>query len=486
MYKEYTILCTVCARGGSKGIAGKNKAIVAGKPLIAYTLEVARECDYFDDIIVSTDDKEIMKICADYNISAPFKRPDHLSKDDSTKVDVIKHATDWAELNWQTKYDIVVDLSVVSPLRTIEDIKNSVELLISENAENIFSVSPPYRNPYYNMVENVDGKIKLVREPLNKLSMRQNAPVVYDMNDSIYVWWKKSLFENNSIFNDTTKVYVMPRHRGVDIDDPFDLLVVSLMLENWEKVYFNLGYNDYWQKRVSTNNSRIDPSATDDVFAYFFNISLSNLKPTPKLLDVGCGHGRFIPTYLDCCKSTIYGIDISKEAIDDSQKRYGNVVEELKVCAAEKITYPDNYFDMVNIWATLDAVRQDKAIYEALRVLKKHGIMILTGKNDAYHDDDENALIAEKKAREKKHPNYFTDYASMKQYISRNGGKVLKEFFFERRGDFGNLLYKTEQPKLFYEWCIILEKDSDTPSIQESCQFYDVFSKNSLREINNV
>ena len=230
MYKNNKILCTTCARGGSKGIPRKNIAIVAGKPLIAYTLEVAKECDYFDDIIVSTDDEEIMKIASDYDIHAPFKRPDYLSKDVASKIGVIRHAVKWVENNWHKKYDIVVDLSVVSPLRRVEDIKNSIELLVNGNADNVFSVSPSYRNPYYNMVEIVDGKIKLVKDPSKKLTRRQDAPVVYDMNDSIYVWWEKTLFEKDTLFNDNTRIYVMPRHRGIDIDEPFDLLVASLIL----------------------------------------------------------------------------------------------------------------------------------------------------------------------------------------------------------------------------------------------------------------
>ena len=236
MYNGHKILGIICARGGSKGIPGKNKAIVAGRPLIAYTLETAKECDYFDDLIVSTDDEEIMKIAGDYDIPAPFKRPEHLSKDNTSKIDVIRHAVEWAENNWHQKDDIIIDLSVVSPIRTVEDIKNSIEMLINEKADNVFSVSPPYRNPYYNMVEIVDEKIKLVKEPSKNLTRRQDAPVVYDMNDSINVWWKKILFEKDTTFNDNTKIYIMPRHRGIDIDESFDLLVVSLILENPEKI----------------------------------------------------------------------------------------------------------------------------------------------------------------------------------------------------------------------------------------------------------
>ena len=235
MYKNYKILCTICARGGSKGISGKNRKIIAGKPLIAYTLDVAKKCDYLDDIIVSTDDDEIIKIIEDYNISAPFKRPKYLSGDNVSKIDVIRHATCWAESNWRKKYDIIIDLSVASPLRTVKDVKNLIKKLVNEKADNVFSVSPAYRNPYYNMVEIVEGKVSLVKKPKNKLNDRRGAPIVYDMNDSMNVWWKKILLEKDTTFNDNTKAYIMPRHQGVDIDEPFDLLIFSLIIKNYEK-----------------------------------------------------------------------------------------------------------------------------------------------------------------------------------------------------------------------------------------------------------
>jgi len=236
MYEDYKVLATICARGGSKGIKGKNKALVAGKPLISYTIEVTKECSYFDDIIVSTNDKEIIKIAEHHNISAPFIRPKELSEDYSAKIDVIRHAVKWAEENWDKKYNIIVDLSVVSPLRTEKKKKNSIELLVKKKADNVFSVAPPYRNPYYNMVEVKNGKISLVNKPPKKLVRRQDAPIVYDMNDSIYVWWKDVLFQKNTTINDNTQLYIMPRHRSIDIDEPFDLIVASLLFENIKRL----------------------------------------------------------------------------------------------------------------------------------------------------------------------------------------------------------------------------------------------------------
>jgi CMP-N-acetylneuraminic acid synthetase len=237
MYDKFRIICTVCARAGSKGLRSKNKAIIANRPLIAYTLETAKACNFIDDIIVSSDDAEIREIAQNSGVLAPFVRPRSLSMDDTPKIEVIRHAVSWAEDHYDSSYDIVLDLSVTSPIRRVDDVKASVELLVNRRAENVFSVSPPARNPYYSVVEVIDDKVKLVKALSNELSRRQDAPQVYDMNGSIYVWWKVALSKNDSLFNDTTKIYVMPRHRGIDIDDQFDLFVASMLLEHPNKYW---------------------------------------------------------------------------------------------------------------------------------------------------------------------------------------------------------------------------------------------------------
>lgn len=230
MFRNYKILCTICARGGSKGIPDKNKKIILGEPLIAYTIKVAKECNYIDDYIISTDDEDIIKIANKYNIPAPFKRPKYLCKSNVSRIDAVVHAVKWTEKNWKKNYDIIVDLSVTSPLRIVKDIISAIELLVNEKADNVFSVTPAYRNPYYNMVEDINGKIRKVKKLNKKITKRQGAPIVYDMNDSINVWWKDILFKNKSNFNDNTKIYVMPRDRSIDIDDYFDLKIASLIL----------------------------------------------------------------------------------------------------------------------------------------------------------------------------------------------------------------------------------------------------------------
>ena len=172
MFRNYKILCTICARGGSKGIPEKNKKIISGKALIAYTIEVAKECNYIDDYIISTDDEDIIKIANKYNIPAPFKRPKYLCKSNVSRIDAVVHAVKWVEKNWEKNYDIIVDLSVTSPLRIVKDIKNAIELLVNGKADNVFSVSAAYRNPYYNMVENVNGKIRKIKELNEKITKR--------------------------------------------------------------------------------------------------------------------------------------------------------------------------------------------------------------------------------------------------------------------------------------------------------------------------
>jgi len=97
MFRNYKILCTICARGGSKGIPGKNKKIISGKPLIVYTINVAKECDYFDNYIISTDDEDIIKIANVYNIPAPFKRPKYLCKSNVSRIDAVVRVVKWIE-----------------------------------------------------------------------------------------------------------------------------------------------------------------------------------------------------------------------------------------------------------------------------------------------------------------------------------------------------------------------------------------------------
>ena len=233
MYKDNKIVCIIPARGGSKGLPGKNIKTLLNKPLIAYSIEHAKGSQYIDRVIVSTESLEIADISRKYGAEVPFKRPEELASDDSSTIDVLLHAINWLEREEEYLFDILVLLHVTTPLRNVEDIDSSIKLLVENNADNVFSVTEAHGNPYFNMVEvTKEGLVKLVKE--GNFTTRQSAPPVYDMNASIYVWWKDILRGKRKTFLDKTCIYLMPKERSIDIDDIIDFKIAEMFLE--EKV----------------------------------------------------------------------------------------------------------------------------------------------------------------------------------------------------------------------------------------------------------
>ena len=210
---------------------GKNIMILERKPLIAYSIEQARKSSYIDKIIVSTDDEEIAQISREYGAEVPFIRPKELAQDDSSSIDVLLHAMLFMENEAQFLFNILLLLQVTSPLRYTQDIDNCIELLVSEKADNVFSVTKAHSNPYFNMIErNEEGKVRLVKD--GAFTTRQSAPAIFELNGSIYVWWKNILEEKKCVFMENSRAFVMPRERSVDIDDLLDFKIVkALMLE---------------------------------------------------------------------------------------------------------------------------------------------------------------------------------------------------------------------------------------------------------------
>ncbi|MBZ0155808.1 MAG: acylneuraminate cytidylyltransferase family protein [Alphaproteobacteria bacterium] len=231
MYKNNRIVCIIPARGGSKGVLRKNIKILGGKPLIAYTIEQALQSQYIDRTIVSTDDKEIVDVSQRYGAEVPFIRPDDLGGDHVATIDVLLHAIFWLEEHEKYDFDILVLLHATTPLRSITDIDACIEILIETKADNVFSVTEAHRNPYFNMVEiGDDGIVTLVKK--GDYATRQSAPKVYDMNASIYVWWKNVLKNERTIFLKKSHIYVMPKERSVDIDDDLDFRIAEFLWMN--------------------------------------------------------------------------------------------------------------------------------------------------------------------------------------------------------------------------------------------------------------
>ncbi len=227
------ILVTICARGGSKGIPGKNIKPLNGKPLIGYTIETGFAfCKKFDaDFELSTDDPEIKTIASNFGLETNYQRPEELATDSSGKIDVIQDLLEFKESEQDKRYDYILDMDVTSPLRNVNDLQNALHQIENDaHALNIFSVSQASRNPYFNMVEEQgNGYVDVVKKKPN-IKTRQESPAVYDMNASFYIF-RRQFFEEEwkESTTDRSLAYIVP-HMCFDLDDPVDFKVMEILI----------------------------------------------------------------------------------------------------------------------------------------------------------------------------------------------------------------------------------------------------------------
>ncbi|MGZ5194877.1 MAG: acylneuraminate cytidylyltransferase family protein [Ramlibacter sp.] len=213
-------IATICARGGSKGLPRKNVLPFAGKPLIAHTIEQALACPLIDGVYVSTDDDEIAEVAMRFGAQVPYRRPAELATDQSAKIPAIEHLVAHLEKQGE-RIGTVVDLQPTSPLRTQEDLAAAIRL--GSDVELVVSVTEPSHNPYYSLVElQGDGTLRVSKSA--DIVRRQDMPVVYGLNGSIYVWRRDALAKaaRDGFWSVAIKPSVMPRERSVDIDDALD------------------------------------------------------------------------------------------------------------------------------------------------------------------------------------------------------------------------------------------------------------------------
>jgi CMP-N,N'-diacetyllegionaminic acid synthase len=225
-------LCTICARGGSKGVPGKNIRPLLGLPLIAHSIAQARRTGLFAAVAVSSDSEEILGVAKEYGADILIKRPDAMATDQAGKVPAIAHAVQSAESARNTRYDIIVDLDATSPLRLPADIAAAVAMQKEYGCRSVITGAIAHRSPYFNLVECDAGGVARLSKPLPQgITRRQDSPACYDMNASIYVWKRDALMEDPRVFYDDTRLYVMPRERSVDIDEELDFAIVELIMK---------------------------------------------------------------------------------------------------------------------------------------------------------------------------------------------------------------------------------------------------------------
>lgn len=222
-------VCTVLARSGSVGVPGKNTRLLGGVPMVAHSIRHARATGLFDAVIVSTDDPEVRSVAEAEQVNLIVTRPDELAISTSGKVPAIVHAVREAEAAFRCVFDVVVDLCVTSPLRNPDDVIAAVALLESDPAAtNVITAAPARRSPDFNLVERApDGTVRLVRPSDPPLLRRQDAPECFDMNASVYAWWRARLSEALPIVNPGTRLHVMPEERSHDVDSELDWSIVN-------------------------------------------------------------------------------------------------------------------------------------------------------------------------------------------------------------------------------------------------------------------
>lgn len=231
-----SLLITICARGGSKGIPGKNIRPVNGLPLIVYSIRHAQmyaEHIGGADLTLSTDSEEIRNVAAKHGLQSDYIRPAELASDSAGKLPVLRDVLLHEEQQRKKKYDYLLDLDVTSPLRTMEDLDRAFALLESHpEALNLFSVSPPAHNPYFDMVEEgEDGFFHLVKMPDATMLSRQQGPKVFDLNASFY-FYRRAFFEPQTpVLLERALAYVMP-HMCFEIDSPLDMELLEYLLKN--------------------------------------------------------------------------------------------------------------------------------------------------------------------------------------------------------------------------------------------------------------
>jgi N-acylneuraminate cytidylyltransferase len=221
-------LIIIPARGGSKGIPRKNIKKLAGKPLIYYSIDVARLITSDENICVSTDDEEIIRYVEEYGLKVPFKRPDELATDFSTSNDVIIHALSYYE-NKGKSFDAVILLQPTSPFRKSEDIKRAVALY-DNSVDMVASVRRAATNPYYNSFEeNAEGFL-MISKGEGKIERRQDAPDAWEFNGSIYVINPAALKKKGMKNFTKIKKTVMDEYHSIDLDTLFDWQIAEILL----------------------------------------------------------------------------------------------------------------------------------------------------------------------------------------------------------------------------------------------------------------
>ncbi len=224
------VLGIITARSGSKGLPGKNIKMLAGKPLIAWTIESAIKSSALNKVIVSTDSVEIAEISREYGAEVPFIRPKELAQDDSPHIDVVTHAIEWLMNNENQYPDYIMLLQPTSPLRIAKDIDRSVGIAEKYNADSIISVHKTHDHPYFMRHITESGMlVDFMEKPKGYLPRQLLTPMFYE-NGAVYLLRRDFFLEYKAWYANKTYPYVMPAERSLQIDNLWEFHLAELIL----------------------------------------------------------------------------------------------------------------------------------------------------------------------------------------------------------------------------------------------------------------
>lgn len=223
----------IFARGGSKGLPGKNVRPLLGRPLIAWSIVHARSVSRIRRLIVSTDDPEIARVAREAGAEVPFMRPEELARDDSPEWLAWRHALQWLEADEGKLPDAMVSIPSTSPLRRPVDIENCLDAFVAGDADMVVTVTDAHRNPWFNMVTmNSEGVASLVNSPVpGTITRRQDTPAVFDLTTVAYVARPEFVLSQLGIFAGRVKAVRVPSERALDIDTLLDFRMAEFLCQ---------------------------------------------------------------------------------------------------------------------------------------------------------------------------------------------------------------------------------------------------------------